>query len=111
MKKNWMFLVVGLLMMSIVIACGFSFGETGLSDEEKLQTAVAATVAAIQPSPIPATLAVPTDTAAPAPQSTATQPLRLPRRPYPAMPQLTLVKLCRMVLILLWERNLKSPGD
>ena len=74
MKKNWMILISGFLMLSFVMACGFSFGETGLSDEEKLQTAVAATVAAIQPSPIPATLAAPTDTVAPAPQPTATQP-------------------------------------
>lgn len=83
MKKNSMILVSGLLMMAIVMACGFSFGETGLSDEEKLQTAVAATVAAIQPSPVPATLAVPTDTAAPAPQPSATQPASPTATPLP----------------------------
>ena len=74
MKKNWMILVSGFLMMAIVMACGFSFGDTGLSDEEKLQTAVAATIAAIQPSPVIPTLTVPpAETVAP-PDPTATQP-------------------------------------
>jgi hypothetical protein len=83
MKKNWMVLISGVLMMSFIMACGFSFGETGLSEEEKLQTAVAATVAAMQPSPVPATLAVPIDTVAPIPQPTATQPLPPTATPLP----------------------------
>jgi len=75
MKKQLTILVSGTLMLAFVMACGFSFGDTGLSDEEKLQTAVAATVAAIQPSPVPPTAAVPpTETAASAPQPTATLP-------------------------------------
>ena len=52
MKKKTMILISTILMMSIVLACGFSFGETGLSDTEKLQTAVAATIAANQPSQV-----------------------------------------------------------
>ncbi len=84
MKKNWIVLVSGILMMSIVMACGFSFGETGMSDEEKLQTAVAATVAAMQPpTVIPTQEAAPTMTVAPAVQPTATQPLPPTATPLP----------------------------
>jgi hypothetical protein len=84
MKKNLMVLVIGILMMTIVMACGFSLGETGLSDEEKLQTAVAATVAAMQPQPVTPTQEVaPTVTVAPAAQPTATQPLPPTATPLP----------------------------
>ena len=48
MKKDWMIVLSGLLAMLVIMACGISFGDTGLSDEEKLQTAVAATIAANQ---------------------------------------------------------------
>ena len=48
MKKNSI-RVLGLgLIMFIAMACGFSFGNNDLSDEEKLQTAVAETVTANQ---------------------------------------------------------------
>lgn len=69
MKKNWMIVLSWILAMTIVMACGFSFGETALSDEVKLQTAVAATVAAFQPVQVVSTQAQPTQaqpTAAPA---------------------------------------------
>lgn len=48
MKRNWMIVISGLLAMLVIMACGISIGDTGLSDEEKLQTAVAATIAANQ---------------------------------------------------------------
>lgn len=60
MSKNWIIVLAWMLAMFIVVACGFSFGDTVLSDEEKLQTAVAATVSAIQPSPVIPTQAQPT---------------------------------------------------
>jgi hypothetical protein len=60
MKKNWMIVLSGILIMSVVMACGFSFGDTGLSDEEKLQTAVAATIAANQQVQVVPTQAQPT---------------------------------------------------
>jgi hypothetical protein len=60
--------------MSIVLACGFSFGDSGLSDTEKLQTAVAATIAANQPSQVVPTLAQPTLQPTIAPANTAVVP-------------------------------------
>jgi hypothetical protein len=60
MKKNWMIVLIGTLIMAIMMACGFSFGDTGLSDEEKLQTAVAATIAANQQVQVVPTQAQPT---------------------------------------------------
>ncbi|MCJ7518481.1 MAG: NBR1-Ig-like domain-containing protein [Anaerolineaceae bacterium] len=52
MSKNRINVLVWILILFFVVACGFSFGDTGLSDEEKLQTAVAATVSAIQPTQV-----------------------------------------------------------
>ena len=69
MVKKWMIVFAWILVMIIVVACGFSFGDTGLSEEAKLQTAVAATVSAIQPSPI-----IPTQAA----QPTQAQPTAVP---------------------------------
>ncbi len=84
MKKNSMILITAFLMMAFVLACGFSFGETGPSDEEKLQTAVAATVAAIQPSPVVPTVEIPpAETVAPPVQPTATQPAPPTATPLP----------------------------
>ena len=75
MKKRTMILVSTILMMSIILACGFSFGDTGLSDTEKLQTAVAATIAANQPSQVVPTIAAqPTLQPTIAPAKTAVVP-------------------------------------
>ena len=74
MKKKTMILISTILMMSIVLACGFSFGETGLSDTEKLQTAVAATIAANQPPQVVPTAAQPTLQPTTAPANTAVVP-------------------------------------
>ena len=60
MKNKTTILISTILMMIIVLACGFSFGDTGLSDTEKLQTAVAATIAANQSPQVVPTLAQPT---------------------------------------------------
>ena len=76
MIKNRIIMLTWILAMFMVVACGFSFGDTGLSDEAKLQTAVAATVSAIQPSPIIPTQAVQPTQAQPttAPANTQTVP-------------------------------------
>ena len=66
MKKDWMIVLSGLLAMLVIMACGISFGDTGLSDEEKLQTAVAATIAANQLTQgAPTQMILPTLTIAP----------------------------------------------
>jgi hypothetical protein len=74
MKKKTTILVTAILMMSIVLACGFSFGDTGLSDTEKLQTAVAATIAANVPPQVIPTLAQPTLQPTITPANNATVP-------------------------------------
>jgi hypothetical protein len=74
MKKRIMILITATLMMAIVLACGISFGDTGLSDTEKLQTAVAATIAANQPAQIVPTAAPPTLQPTTAPANTAVVP-------------------------------------
>jgi hypothetical protein len=56
MIKNRVIVLAWILVMAMAVACGFSFGEPGLSDEAKLQTAVAATVSAMKPTQaVPAT--------------------------------------------------------
>jgi len=74
MKKKTTILISTILMMSIVLACGFSFGDTGLSDTEKLQTAVAATIAANQSSQVVPTVGQPTLQPTTAPAKTAVVP-------------------------------------
>jgi len=73
MKKNWMIVLSGILVMIIVMACSFSFGDTGLSDEEKLQTAVAATVSAMNPPQVQPSQPQPTQA-----QPTQAQPTTAP---------------------------------
>jgi hypothetical protein len=65
MSKKMIILSAWIMAMLILLACGVSFTGNGLSDEQKLQTAVAETVAAIQPSQ-----SAPTQ----APQPTQAQP-------------------------------------
>ncbi len=74
MKKNTIILVSAILLMSIALACGFTLGDTGLSDTEKLQTAVAATIAANQPPLVVPTAAQPTIQPTSAPANTAVVP-------------------------------------
>lgn len=79
MKKIWLVVFSSILIMGIVMACGFSFGDTELSDEEKLQTAVAATIAVNQltqgaptqtPQILPTLTIAPTNTQTGPPTST-----------------------------------------
>jgi hypothetical protein len=69
MKKKLIIVSALIMAMLIILACGISFAGSGLSDEAKLQTAVAETVSAIQPSQ-----ALPTQT----PQPTQAQQTAVP---------------------------------
>jgi hypothetical protein len=73
MKKKLIIVPALIMAMLIVLACGISFAGSGLSDEAKLQTAVAATVSAIQPSQSIPTQAQPTQV-----QPTQAQPTTAP---------------------------------